>query len=77
MLPHYNNGMRRAPALSAVLFLALGFTLVSRAPGTDPRSGTLARGFDPFECLLLHLKIGFDVGRLAQTGRLSHQELVL
>ena len=68
MLPHYNNGMRRTVVFSAVL-LALGFTLVSREPRTDPRLRKAGRASVRNGWIQVHLEgkpgeIGFQHGAL-------------
>ena len=69
MLPHYNNGMRRTAVLSAVLLFGLGFTLVSREPGTDPRLRNASRSRERGGWIQVHLEgkpgeIGFQHGVL-------------
>src|ERR1019366_4704804 len=66
---HYNNEMRRTAVFSAVLLLALGFTLVSREPGTDPRLRNASRSRERGGWIQVHLEgkpgeIGFQHGVL-------------
>ena len=61
--------MRRIGVLSAVLLLALGFTLVSREPGTDPRLRNASRSRERGGWIQVHLEgkpgeIGFQHGVL-------------
>ena len=67
MLPHYNNGMRRTAVFSAALLLALGVTLVSREPQTDPRLRKASRAGERNGWIQVHLEgkpaeIGFQHG---------------
>ena len=69
MLPHYNNGMRRTGVCSAALLLALGFTLASREPRTDPRLRSASRFRERGGWIQVHLEgtpgdIGFQHGAL-------------
>src|ERR1035441_4463775 len=61
--------MRRTAVFSAVLLLALGCTLVSREPGTDPRLRKASRTSERNGWIQVHLEgtpgeIGFQHGAL-------------
>ena len=69
MLPHYNSGMRRTAALSALLLLAIAFSLVSREPTIDPRLKKAARANQRNGWIQVHLEgkpgeIGYQHGAL-------------
>ena len=69
MLHHYNNGMRRTAVFSAVLLLAIAFTLVSREPQTDPRLKKATRANQRNGWVQVHLEgkpaeIGYQHGAL-------------
>src|ERR1700761_4942116 len=61
--------MRRTPVFSAVLLLALAFTLTSREPQTDPRLKKASRAGERGGWIQVHLEgtpaeIGFQHGYL-------------
>ena len=89
MLTHYNNEMRRTAVFSAVLLMAVGFTLVSREPQIDPRLRKASRASERNGWIQVHLEgkpgeIGFQHGALLSaeikdtfktvSGEMVHEE---
>ena len=89
MLTNYNNEMRRTAVFSAVLLMAVGFTLVSREPQIDPRLRKASRASERNGWIQVHLEgkpgeIGFQHGALLSaeikdtfktvSGEMVHEE---